>query len=89
MMERGAIETPEWVIVMISKLYGIDKRVMLEPLTDVSENDINLIKSIAVIASENREIFLANKLTGKSRKRVFADDMQKVKDRIMEELQEK
>ena len=86
MMERGTIETPEWVLVMISKLYGIDKRAMLDPLTDISETDINLIKSIADIAPETKEIFLANKLTGKSRKRVYTTEMQEVKKRIMEEL---
>ena len=86
MMERGTIETPEWVLVMISKIYGIDKRVMLEPLEDISETDINRIKSIADITPEIKEIFLANKLTEKSRKRVYAADMQEVKNRIMEEL---
>ena len=71
---------------MISKIYGIDKRVMLEPLEDISETDINRIKSIADITPEIKEIFLANKLTEKSRKRVYAADMQEVKNRIMEEL---
>jgi hypothetical protein len=89
MMERGTIETPEWVLVMISKLYGIDKSVMLDSLEDISGSDINLIKSIADIAPETKEIFLANRLTGKSRKRVYAADMQKVKNRIIDELQEK
>ena len=89
MMERDTIETPEWVLAMISKLYGIDKSVMLDSLEDISESDINLIKSIADIAPETKEIFLANRLTGKSRKKVYAADMQKVKNRIIDELQEK
>ena len=83
---RYLIETPKWVLVMISKLYGIDKRVILEQFEDISGSDINLIKSIADIAPETKEIFLANRLTGKSRKRVYAADMQEVKNRIMEEL---
>lgn len=79
---------PDWAEIMISRMYGIDKSVLFINQDEISNFDLNSIKSIADIDPFKREITLANKLSGKNYKRVYATVMQEVKDSILEELKE-
>lgn len=83
MMERETATIPEYTLIMISQIYGINKNTIFEPLENISETDIKSIESIAAFDPKIKEVFLANRLTGKNRKRVFSSDIQKAKELIM------
>ena len=83
MMERETATIPEYTLIMISQIYGINKNIIFEPIENISETDIKLIESIAALDPKIKEVFLANRLTGKNRKHVFSSDIQKAKELII------
>ena len=89
MMERGTMAIPDWVAIMLSRIYEIDKAMLFVDCESISEEELQPIKSIASIDPAIREITIANKLSGKNHKRIYTSAMQEVKDTIIKELTEK
>ena len=83
MMERGTRAIPDWIAIMLSRVYGIDKDLLFKDPAQIHDTELEPIRSIANIDPSKREITIAN-----NHKRIYASAMQEIKDSIIKEIKE-
>lgn len=88
MMERGTRAIPDWIAIMLSRVYEIDKDLLFKDPAQIHDTELEPIRSIANIDPSKREITIANRLSGKNHKRIYASAMQEIKDSIIKEIKE-
>lgn len=71
MMERGTRAIPDWIAIMLSRVYGIDKDLLFKDPAQIHDTELEPIRSIANIDPSKREITIANRLSGKNHKRIY------------------